>query len=162
VNSVTRLAVGTYQIQLQDNYAALLSMEVMVQSPAAGAAVTDGSFVVGTVYQIVTVGTTNWTALGVPASITPAPGVVFKAAIIGGAGTGTGKVPGVSGGINAEIIGDASTMLSPTPSAPNLGGYLTLQFIAATSPSVTTPIAADPAAGSVVRMEFILNNSSVQ
>jgi hypothetical protein len=55
--------------------------------------VNDGSFVVGQAYQIVSVGTTDWTAAGAPSNF--GVGTVFTARSVGGAGTGTANSVGV-------------------------------------------------------------------
>ena len=55
--------------------------------------VNDGSFVVGQAYQIVSVGTTDWTAAG--ASSNFGVGTVFTASSVGGAGSGTANSVGV-------------------------------------------------------------------
>jgi hypothetical protein len=55
--------------------------------------VNDGSFVVGQAYQIVSVGTTDWTAAGAPSNF--GVGTVFTASTVGGAGSGTVNSVGV-------------------------------------------------------------------
>ena len=55
--------------------------------------VTDGSFLVGQAYQIVTVGTTDWTAAGAPTNF--GVGTIFTATSVGGAGNGTANSVGV-------------------------------------------------------------------
>jgi hypothetical protein len=55
--------------------------------------VNDGSFVVGQAYQIVSVGTTDWTAAGAPGNF--GVGTVFTASSVGGAGSGTVNSVGV-------------------------------------------------------------------
>ena len=55
--------------------------------------VNDGSFVVGQAYQIVSVGTTDWTAAGAPGNF--GVGTVFTANTVGGAGSGTVNSVGV-------------------------------------------------------------------
>jgi hypothetical protein len=55
--------------------------------------VNDGSFVVGQAYQIVSVGTTDWTAAGAPTNF--GVGTVFTATSVGGAGSGTANSVGV-------------------------------------------------------------------
>lgn len=163
VYSVTRLAAGQYQVQLQDNYYSFLDANFLFQSPVAGSAIAGGSFVATTVYQIVTLGTTTqaqWVAAGVPSGITAAPGVVFKAAGIG-AGTGTVKALGAVG-LDIEIIGNQGLMLQNQPFQALQGGYITFQCIGPTSSSVTTAIAQDPPSGSSIYAEIWLNNSSIQ
>ena len=55
--------------------------------------VNDGSFLVGQAYQIVSVGTTDWTAAGAPSNF--GVGTVFTASSVGGAGSGTANSVGV-------------------------------------------------------------------
>jgi len=55
--------------------------------------VNDGSFVVGQAYQIVSVGTTDWTAAGAPSNY--GVGTIFTATSVGGAGSGTVNSVGV-------------------------------------------------------------------
>lgn len=162
INSITRLSAGVYQVQLQDNYPAFLHLEAAFQSPVSGSNVNDGSFSAGVIYQITAVGTTNWAAAGLPAGITPAVGAVFKAANVGGAGSGTAKVLGSSGAATVELIGNQNIMLNNQPFQNPAGGYITFQCLAATSSSVTTLIPTDPANGSVMYLRIKLNNSSVQ
>jgi hypothetical protein len=45
--------------------------------------------------------------------------------------------------------------------SPNVGGWIIVQFLAATSSSVTTLIPTAPAAGSVVGMSFFVDQSSI-
>ena len=55
--------------------------------------VADGSFLVGQAYQIVSVGTTDWTAAGAPSNF--GVGTIFTATSVGGAGSGTANSVGV-------------------------------------------------------------------
>lgn len=161
VASVTRLAAGQYRIQLADNFNKIICMNSLMESPAAGSSVPGGSFVTGTVYQIQTLGSTTqaqWVTAGLPSNLTAAVGQVFKAAGAG-AGTGTVKILGNSGISSIEITASSQTMLAPAP-APNLGGYIVFQTLAPTSSSVTTMIPADPANGSVIKLDIKLLNSS--
>lgn len=165
VTSITRLKTGTYQIQLNDNYTQLLGFDAQLVSPAGASPVTGGSFVIGTVYQIVTMGNTTqaqWVAAGVPAGITAAVGVVFLAATVG-AGTGTAAVPSVSGA-NAmiELIGNPQLMLNNQPFQANQGGYVNFQTLGPTAAGNTAPIPTDPANGSMMTVNLYLSNSSVQ
>ena len=164
IASITRLAAGQYRLQLQDNYASLLALDAQFQSPTTGSAVAGGAFVVGTVYQIVTLGTTTqaqFVAAGLPSGITAAPGVIFKAATVG-AGTGTVRALGASGITNVELIGNPQLMLSNQPFNAGIGGYINFQCVGATDASTTTLIAKDPANGSVMMLQLLLNNSQIQ
>ena len=48
-----------------------------------------------------------------------------------------------------------------TADAAAASGSVTIQFVAPTSSSVTTPVATDPESGAVLLMKFVLKNSSV-
>lgn len=158
VTSVTRLAAGTYQVKLQDNYFKYFAGFCSIDSPVSGSNVTAGSFSVGTVYQITALGTTDWQVAGLPVGLTAAVGMSFKAAAIG-SGTGTAKIMGPSGIVAFEVIGNPDLELGP--SSANQGGYITVRCYGATDASTTTLVATDPADGSKLRMAFWLSNSSV-
>jgi len=164
IKSITRLAAGTYQVQLSDNYYQFLTLRGSFGSPVTGGTVNMGSLNTGTVYQIVTLGTStqaNWVTAGVPSGITAAPGVIFKAAAAG-TGSGTVKALGTSGCTNIELIGTPSTMMQNQPFQAGSGGYVNFQCLAPTNSSTTTPVATDPAGGSTIYLEIWCNNSSVQ
>lgn len=161
VKSVTRLAVGQYQVKLQDNYFKLMGFEGMVRSPVTGSAVLVTAITPGLVYQITTVGTTTtaqWVTAGVPVGITPAVGVVFLAAATS-AGTGAGKLLGAAGN-NLELIGLPNLMLAPSGIA-NIGALINFQVIGPTDATHTAPIAVDPPSGSSIFLQMYLSNSSV-
>ena len=75
VSGVTRLGTGLYQIKLQDNYYKFYKLDWNLEAPVTGSDVTDGSFSVGTVYQITAVGTTDWTAAALVAREGGAPDI---------------------------------------------------------------------------------------
>lgn len=108
----------------------------------------------------------NWQAVGLPAGVVPAVGASFIATTTGqstgGGSTGLVIAPGVSGVAGIELIGDANQSLSPIPmgGSPNVGGWIMVQFIGATSSSVTTPVATAPANNTVVGMAFYVEASS--
>ena len=108
-----------------------------------------------------------WQAVGLPQGVIPAVGASFIASAAGfstgGGSTGLVQVPGVSGIGSLEVIGDPNQTLNRIPmgGSPNVGGLIMVQFLAPTSSSVTTPVATAPAAGSVVGMSFIVDQSSV-
>lgn len=161
IASVTRLAVGTYRIQLQDNYASVLGVDHKMTAPVAGASVAATAMVAATMYQITALGSTNFNSYGVPSGITPAVGVAFLAT---GAGTGSGTVKAIgnSGIAAVEMVGVPNTMIQNQPFQAQLGGFITIQCLGATSSSVTTLIPADPASGSTMYLKILLNNSAVQ
>ncbi len=109
----------------------------------------------------------NWQEVGLPKGVTPAVGASFIATAtgssVGGGSTGTVLAVGVSGTLGVELIGDPNQSLSPVPmgGSPNVGGWILVQFLAPTSSSVTTQIAAKPADGTVVSLSFYLESSSV-
>jgi hypothetical protein len=163
VSSVTRLATGIYQILMQDNYYACYAIDANMVSPQTGSAIAGGSFSVGTLYQIVSLGTTTqaqWVAAGLPASLTAAPGLAFVATAVG-AGTGTVKAVGNSGISSVELCALPSLSANANV-AVQPGAIFLLQTLAPTSTSVTTSIPANPASGSSIVATFLLNNSSVQ
>lgn len=163
IAAITRLVAGIYRIQLQDNYQSLLAIDGQASMAQTGSAIAGGSFSVGTVYQIVTLGTTTqaqWVTAGVPSGITADVGVVFKAATIG-AGTGTVKALAGSG-VNEICEIGGSTMLNNQPFNALSGGYVTIACMGPTDSTTTTQIPVDPANGSTVRVRILLSNSSVQ
>lgn len=109
----------------------------------------------------------NWQAVGLPKGIVPAVNASFVATATGyssrGGSTGLVKVPGVSGVIKAEIVGGPNQSLNPGPlgSSPNVGGWIMVQFLAASNSSTTTMIATAPAAGSGVKLNFLVESKSV-
>lgn len=142
IKSITRLAAGTYRIQLDDNYSSLLSMEAMFTAPVSGGAVNMGSLVTNTIYQIVTLGTSTqaqWVTAGVPSGITAAPGVIFKAAGAG-AGNGTVKILGVNAARGMQILGGGpDLMLNSQPfNQGQGGGYITFQCLGSAG-TISTP-----------------------
>lgn len=161
VKSVTRLTTGVYDIQLQDTYKALYSVICHMRSPTSGSAVTAGSFVVGTLYTITTLGTTNYTAIGLAPGLTPAVGLNFVATGVG-SGTGTAMAVLTSGIDVIEEINSNSAMLNNSNISFNGGAHILIQTLAATSSSVTTKIPSNPVSGSSIHVTALLNMSSVQ
>lgn len=149
-------AAGTFRIQLQDNYTQFFGMGWNSHSPASGAAVAGGAFVVGTNYKILTLGTTTaaqWAAAGVPVGVVPAVGVVFSAATAG-AGTGTVQVM-ISGGIaTCEVLGDPTLTLNPQNLPALQGGFITVGTYNSAG------ALANPTTGTVLGLSFLLSNSS--
>jgi hypothetical protein len=120
----------------------------------------------GNPYVITSLGTTTtaqWQTAGLQAGQTPAVGSAFIAAATASiSGTGTVGIPAASPILNMQIIGDPNQTISNSNSAANGGAYLILQFTAATSTSVTTPVLTQPANNSIVGMTIRLDGSSVQ
>lgn len=155
VNAVTRLAAGVYRINLQDDYYKWYSMEWIFNAPLSGTNVADGAFVVGTPYQITTVGTTNWQNVGLPVGITPTVGCTFVATTVGGAGTGQAQAFTSSGIFTVEMIGNQNQQLATNIGTPNVGAYLYIKCLNAAG------AATDPASGSTLGLMFYLSNSSI-
>lgn len=157
---------GYIWIQLSDNYNKLYAHSVDFISPLSGSdlAVTSG-LDVGRPYTITVVGTTTaaeWATLGVPVGVTAAVGVSFVAASTGtGSGTGMVQVSAISGISHAELIYNPLQTISLANSKLNGGSIFIFQTLAATNSGTTTLIPTAPAAGTQVRINLLLSNSSV-
>lgn len=164
-------AAGTIVVQLQDNYASLLSASMLCTSPNGTPIKVDNSaMTIGVAYVITTLGNTTlaqWQTLGVPPGVTPAVGVAFIASLIGVAGeanTSTSRVaPSAANGsevLAIELIGTTTLALSPNPTAnQGYGGQIILQCrndSAADHSAIVTP-----ANLSVIHLKFLLSNSSI-
>lgn len=109
----------------------------------------------------------NWRAVGLPKGVQAAVNASFIATAAGyssrGGSTGTVKAVTVSGISRISVVGDPNKSLGPIPlgGSPNVGGWIMLQCLAPTSASVTTLIPAQPAAGSQIRLNFLLESKSV-
>lgn len=120
----------------------------------------------------------NWQAVGLPKGIIPAVGASFVATAAGyssrGGSTGLVKVPGVSGILSVEVVGDPNQSLAPIPmgGSPNVGGWILVQFLmptvasVATTPAVTNAlfsplIPTAPADGTIVSMSFVVEAGSI-
>ena len=153
VLSLTRLAAGVYKAVLEDDYFRFLNFSAIFRAPVTGAAVTAGSFVTGTAYEIVTVGSTDYSAVGLPTGVTAAPGVAFVATGAG-SGSGTVKALGSSGVFAVSLLGDPQTMDSST--VQGSGATIFFKCLDATGAAV------DPASGSQIFLQFWMRNSSVK
>jgi hypothetical protein len=158
ITSVTHLATGVYQILLDDPYNRFFDLNVSVHAPPTGSAVTAGSFSTGTLYQITTVGTTNWYTAGLPSTMQPVVGAAFVAAAAG-SGTGTATAVGTSGCFGYEVVGNPTATLNATGT---YSGSVMFQCLGPTSTSNPTPKLTDPANGSYVHITLLLRNSTVQ
>lgn len=156
-------ASGYALIQFNNNFNKCLGAFVSVISPLAGSDLT--AVTAGLAYVITALGTATaaqWLAAGVPAGVTPAVGVSFIAiASVTIGGSAMVKVPGVSGIVSAEIVGDPNLSINNAQIDPNGGAYLLVQFLGATNSSTTTLIPTAPAATSVVEMSVFFDGSSV-
>jgi hypothetical protein len=154
IKAVTRLAAGVYKIQLSDNYAGIYKASVSMQSPVTGSNVASTALTPGVLYQITVVGTTNWQTAGLPANVVPAVGQAFVAAATA-TGTGQAKVIAPSGIEVVELVGSVQL-----PS-DNSGAIMIIQCLGATDASTTTLIPKDPASGSIMFVQLLMNNSSL-
>jgi hypothetical protein len=164
VASLTRLSAGRYRLKLQDNFAKLINLDVKLVSPVSGSDVAAGSLTPGVVYQITAMGTStqaNWVTAGVPSGITAAVGVVFLCAATS-SGTGTAKAIGVSGIHQVEMLGQSNNMLNNQPYVSNQGGYVDFQCLGPTAADDSTLIPTDPASGSIMYINVMVNNSKIQ
>ena len=158
-------AAGTIVVQLQDNYNRSYTGTFACVSPASGSAlkVDNSALTQGVPYIITTLGDTTaaqWTALGVPAGVTPAVGVSFIAASVGaGSNTSTSRVMTTaatgSGVMSIETVGDPNQSISPNRLVQTTGAQFILQCR-----DQSGAIAA-PADGSVISLSFLLSNSSI-
>lgn len=145
IKSITRLAAGTYRLQLDDNYASLYSFRAFFTGAVTGSDIpvdaTTVGLSVGTSYQITAVGTAttaaNWVTLGVPIGVTIAVGVVFTALTTGTgtqSGAGTVKALTNAGVSAANVIGVPDLMLNTQPFVQGSGGgFITFQTLGTTA-----------------------------
>src|ERR1700677_1957629 len=160
-------AAGTIIIQFVDNYSRAFFGGNTLDSPLGS---TTATIVAGTAYIIATLGTTTaaqWIAAGVPSGVVtggpnglPAIGTAFVAAISETI-SGTPLVaPASSTGTTIatfETVGDPNQTLSPSGlSSQGFGAYIIIQ-----SRNFSNAVAA-PANGSVISLNFLLSNSSIQ
>lgn len=123
------------------------------------------SLTTGHVYSITSLGTTSlaqWQTAGLPLGFTPTVGQSFVAkatASIGG--TGTVGIPGVGTTLVTNVVGDPNATIANASIASNAGAQVMLQFSAPTNSSTTTLVAAAPADGTVIGMQFCFDGSSV-
>src|SRR6185312_16413058 len=111
----------------------------------------------------------QWQAAGLPVGVVPAVGVPFVAIATGAiGGTGSVKVPGVTGIGSIEVIGTPNeTIVSSTGSKAQIlgvqsGAYMMFQILGPTSSSDTTPIPLAPTAGSVIHLSFTSQDQELQ
>lgn len=158
---------GYIKIFFQDNYNRYYSGFTGFVAPVSTSVNITSGLSSGTVYVIVSVGTStaaNWQAVGLPVGITPAVGVSFIATSSSpGTGTGVVQTPTATGSkvTNVEIVGDPNTTISPSPAG---NGYIILRCMApvysASGPSVPMAV-TQPTDGSVFGATFLFSNSSV-
>lgn len=151
VSSVTKTgAAGVYLIKLEDGYDRLLEFSSTFRAPLTGSAVTAGSFVATTVYQITTIGTTDFVAIGARSNTV---GATFVAT---GVGTGTGTATAVgNSGIVAVELADLSLDGSVTSALSTAYGILV-------QCKTATATIANPTQGSVMQFSLMLRNSNLK
>lgn len=156
-------AVGYAVIKFKNNFNYYLGgfsgQIVPITSP------TTTSTTAGNVYVITVLGTTSaaqWTAAGLQAGLTATVGQTFVATATGAIG-GTGKVgvPGVPTTQVVTVVGDPNASINNASIASNGGAIVVVQFAAATASGTTTLVAAAPADGTVVALNFNFDGSSV-
>ncbi len=152
---------GVIVVQLSDNYQQYLGGFSGQSNPLSGTPITvstAASLTIGAPYTITTLGTTtqaNWQTLGLPSTITAAPGAAFIAAATAGTGSGTVQAPKAAGSgfDHMELIGDPATMNSNNPQP---GSGLQMIFACYKNTALTAP-----ADGTVISMSFYINDSAV-
>lgn len=155
VNSANSFTTGVVSATVTVTSAAAASLPL----PQLPNAQTSGFTVSGIVYTPLA---QDWQHVGMPAGLTPSVGLSFIALTTGGSvGSGTVISPGVSGIASVEVIGNANASINNSSIASNGGAWIMVQFLAATSSSVTTMIPTAPAANSVVGMSFFFDGSNV-
>jgi hypothetical protein len=97
----------------------------------------------------------DWHSVGMPLGFTPNVGMSFVATSTGSAlGSGTVKVPSVSGITSMEVIGDANQSIDNSNIASYNGAQVLVQMLSNGVPTA-------PAPGSVVAMSFFFDGSNV-
>ena len=107
IKAVTKLYTGCYRIDLDDSYHRYLSGKSGCAMPYSGSNVAAGALSTNGVYMITVVGTTDWSAVGLPVGVTAKVGSCFVAT---GTGTGSGyaMIVSSSGVANIEVAGNPS------------------------------------------------------
>lgn len=113
----------------------LTGTERVPMDQTIGSAVAASALVVGTGYRIESLGTTNWTACGLPAGVTAAVGLTFVATA---AGTGTGTA------VEAQTVEATAAAIAALAPATNLTyDPATRLLSSSTGTDVTLPLATD-------------------
>jgi hypothetical protein len=156
-------AVGYAVVQLAGNFNHYIGGFSGVIAPLSSTSLT--SVVSGNPYVITSLGTTTlaqWQAAGLPKGFTPTVGQAFiaiESSAIGG--TATVGAPGIATSSIISIVGDPNQTIANSNVSANGGAQIIVQFLAATSSSVTTLVAAAPADSSVIALDIRLDASSV-
>jgi hypothetical protein len=158
-------AAGEIMIQFMDSYQTLYGVNSSFVSPLAGSPST--STTANVINVITTLGSATaaqWITAGLPAGITPAVGVSFVAAasaVIGGsaqvdlratAGAGIDHIEVVGSNMNGNLT---NGVVRNPALATAAGGYLYLACFKNTALTA-------PATGSIIKMEFLLGDSSAR
>ncbi len=144
---------GVYYIELTKNFQALVGFSFFAGQGTTGGTITAGSFSTGTAYKILTVGTTDWGAVGFyDEDFTPAVGSPFIATAAG-SGTGTAVALTSSGVANVELLQPQSMMQNNTPGEGS--NFVIKCYDYAGS-------AAFPASGATVYFDLLLRASVVR
>lgn len=161
-------ASGTILVQLQDVYTQLYCVDSFCSATTGTPVKIDNSaMTAGVAYTITTLGNASaakWLAIGVPAGITPAVGVSFIALSDGGStNTSTSRVaPAAAAGsgiFSIETLGQAHLILPSTIATNGFGSQIILQC--RNDSAADAPAIAAPADGTIIKLRFLLSNSSV-
>jgi hypothetical protein len=159
---------GVYSFTSSPSSAVVTVTSTTTVAPLAGVAQDGASpLATGFTFAIVYNGTnlSNWQTVGLPLGLNPTQGQSFIAAASGDGGHSTGTViaAGVSGIQSIELVGDPNQSIAPAPQggSPHNGALLIIQFLAPTSPSVTTAIPTAPANGTTVGLSFEVEAKSI-
>jgi len=152
IQHATKLATGLYEVAWKEGCVKFLGLNWGMRSPLTGSNVNDGSFVVNTLYQIQTPGTTKWNGIGLASGFVGASGMTFVATSSSGLGNGVVKAIGKSGIVAVEVAQLPETMVNAA--LADRGLLLNLQTLSDLS------TLASPAAGSILDLEVWAQNSS--
>lgn len=182
IANVVRETTGIYRVQMLDNFNRVVGADPMVISPTTGTPVSDGSFSVGTPYQILNASTgVNWQKVGLAPGLTAAAGQTFVASSgAGGDGTGTALRIGNSNVDKIEFMPNPNSILGPLPiqgtTGFTQGAYFFLKTLQNTVQTVSggtvastafvtsatiVPTLVNPSTGTVVRFGIWLRASTV-
>lgn len=150
-------ASGFCLVSFNSNFNYFVGVRGTVVAPATSTTTTsttaNSSFIITA---LGTATTAQWQAVGLPPGLTPTVGQSFVAtasASIGG--SATVGVPGVSNVAAISLVGDPSTMLANTNIHQQGGAQIQLLLQDFAGAAVA------PTAGSIVRLEFVYDGSSV-
>lgn len=151
---------GYINVTLQDNYNTYLGGYSGFVSPISGTPVlVTAGLVLHQVYVITLVGTTTqaqWQTLGLPSYIKAAVGVSFIAkTATAGVGSGVVETTVTSGIDHIEVVGNSNLMNSTGANVQGKGVGMTLNLACYAAGVLTAP-----ADGSVIGLNFYLNNSA--